>query len=219
MVLRTLWRRKTRTLLSWLGITIGIATVVALSAMAEGFLNNYSTVIQRSDADLSVQARQSPGASIEVAEATVDQRYCDELRRHPEVDSVSALLYTIVPIPQVPYFVVFGHEPDGFAIRRFKVTSGQTLSSRGVGGQGRPLLLGKAAADGLHKDVGDTLTMYQQVYRVVGIYETGSVMEDGGAVISLNDVQNLTNKPRQVSNIWLQLKRPERLDYVRERLQ
>lgn len=219
MVLRTLWRRKTRTLLSWLGITIGIATVVALSAMAEGFLSNYSSVMQRSDADLSVQARQSSGAALEVGEATIDQRYVDELRSHPEVDAVSALLYTVVPIPQVPYFVVFGHEPNGFAIRRFKITAGQALGSRDASGQGRPLLLGRSAADSLHKTVGDTLTIYQKVFRVVGIYETGSVMEDGGAVVSLSDVQSLTNTPRQVSNIWVQLKRPERLDYVRERLQ
>lgn len=219
MILRTLWRRKRRTLLSWLGITIGIATVVALSAMADGFLKNYSTALQRSDADLSVQAKRLSGAAIDIAEATFDQRYCDQLRNNAEVEAVSALLYTIVPIPQVPYFVVFGHEPDGFAIRRFKVTAGQTLGSRGAGGHGRQMLLGKTVADSLHKDVGDTLTVYQQVFRVVGIYETGSVIEDGGAVVSLSDVQTLTNKPRQVSNIWLQLKRPERLDSVRERLQ
>ncbi len=219
MILRNLWRRKTRTLLSWLGITIGIAAVVALSAMAEGFLNNYSVVMTRSDADLSVQAKQVSGAAIDMSETTIDETYRDALALHPEVDSASGMLYTIVPLPEVRYFVLFGHEPEGFAIRRFKVTSGEELGSQKGRARGRPVLMGRAAAESLHKTVGDTVTIYQQVFRIVGIYETGSVMEDGGAVVSLEDIQKLTSKPRQVTNIWLRLKRPERLDYVRDRLQ
>jgi hypothetical protein len=36
MILKNLWRRKTRTLLTILGIAIGVAAVVALSAFGEG---------------------------------------------------------------------------------------------------------------------------------------------------------------------------------------
>ncbi len=36
MIVKNLWRRKTRTLLTLLGIAVGVAAVVALSAFGEG---------------------------------------------------------------------------------------------------------------------------------------------------------------------------------------
>ena len=41
MILKTLWRRRTRSLLTILGIAIGVAAVIALGAMAEGMMKNY----------------------------------------------------------------------------------------------------------------------------------------------------------------------------------
>ena len=219
IILRNLMRRRTRTLLTLLGITIGIAAIVALSALAEGLLNNYSNVMSNTGADLSVEAKQEAGAAIQVAVNPVDQRYADELRAMPEVRGVAAMLYTVVPMPGVPYFVLFGHETDQFAIRRFKVTVGEGLGGRTARTQGKPLLLGKVAADSLKKSVGDSVTIYNVTYRVVGLYETGSVMEDGGAVVALEEAQRLANQPRQVSNLAVQLKRPERRDEVLQRLQ
>ena len=45
MILKTLWRRRTRSLLTILGIAIGVAAVVALGAMARGMTVNYATSI------------------------------------------------------------------------------------------------------------------------------------------------------------------------------
>jgi ABC-type antimicrobial peptide transport system permease subunit len=218
IILRNLWRRRTRTLLTWVGITIGITAIVTLTAIAEGFLSNYSEVMASSDGDLALQAKQEAGASIDFAEAMISDRYAEELTANPEVRAIASMLYTIVPMPGVPYFVLFGHEPDGFAIGRFKVTAGQSLRQvQRVAG--KPIMLGKVAADSLNKSVGDTVTIYSRTYRVVGIYETGSVMEDGGAVVSVEEVQRLTNKPNAVHSFWIQLERPDRLKYVQERLQ
>lgn len=218
IVLRNLWRRRTRTLLTWVGITIGITAILALTAIAESFLANYGEVMANSDGDLALQAKQEVGASIDMAEAMISDRYGAELKANPEVRAVTSMLYTIVPMPGVPYFVLFGHEPQGFAISRFKVTAGQSLSEvQRVAG--KPIMLGKVAADSLNKSVGDTVTIYNRTYRVVAIYETGSVMEDGGAVVSVEEVQRLTNKPNAVHSFWIQLKHPERLQYVQERLQ
>jgi len=210
IILRNLWRRRTRTLLTWVGITIGITAIITLTAIAEGFLSNYAQAMANSDGDLALQAKQEAGASIDMAEAMISDRYGAELKANPEVRAVTSMLYTVVPMPGVPYFVLFGHEPDGFAISRFKLTAGQRLGAA-ERVAGRPIMLGKIAADSLHKAVGDTVTIYSRTYRVVGIYETGSVMEDGGAVVSVDEVQRLTNKPSAVHSFWIQLERPERL--------
>jgi ABC-type antimicrobial peptide transport system permease subunit len=41
MIFKNLWRRKTRTLLTTLGIAIGVAAVVALSAFGEGIAGGF----------------------------------------------------------------------------------------------------------------------------------------------------------------------------------
>ena len=40
-----------------------------------------------------------------------------------------------------------------------------------------------AAAEDLDKTVGETFRLYETVYQIVGIYETGVPFEDGGSVV------------------------------------
>jgi ABC-type antimicrobial peptide transport system permease subunit len=44
------------------------------------------------------------------------------------------------------------------------------------------------------------------VFRIVGIYETGDAFEDSGALLKLDDTQELLGKPRQVSLFYIRLK-------------
>ena len=45
MVIKNLLRRKIRTLMTIAGIAVGVAAVVALSAMAEGFIHSYDVML------------------------------------------------------------------------------------------------------------------------------------------------------------------------------
>ena len=56
MILKNLWRRATRSLLTILGIAIGVAAVVALGAMAQGMVKNYGSAIGLSNDLLVIQA-------------------------------------------------------------------------------------------------------------------------------------------------------------------
>ena len=56
MVLHNLWRRATRSFLTLLGIAVGVATVVALGAMANGIMANYSNALGLSNDLLVTQA-------------------------------------------------------------------------------------------------------------------------------------------------------------------
>jgi putative ABC transport system permease protein len=218
MIIRNLLRRRTRTLLTLAGIAIGIAAIVTLTAMAEGFVTNFGDVLSNTEADLSVLGKQEPGGVLQPSRNGLDERHAEEIRAMPDVRAVAGMVYAVVPMPGVPYFVVFGHDLDQFAIRRFKVTEGEALSTRRAGYRGRPLLLGRVASENLEKGVGDTLTIYDTTYRIVGMYETGSVIEDAGAVVSLDEGQRIASMPRQVLSLWVQVRRPERVDQVQQRL-
>ncbi|MBC7235613.1 MAG: ABC transporter permease [Chloroflexi bacterium] len=218
MLLRNLLRRPTRTLLTLLGIAIGIAAIVTLVALSRGLVANYTQITSQSRSDVTIQAKQEPGQAITLGTG-FDEGLLDKVRQMPEVKSASGMLYSLARVPGAPFFLVFGYEPDQPGIRKFKIKEGVSLAEyRGGQRGGKPMLLGSVAADKLNKRVGDTLKLEDTTFRIVGIYETGVAMEDAGGVVSLKDAQALAGMPRQVMYIGIQLYHPQRAEEFKERL-
>jgi ABC-type lipoprotein release transport system permease subunit len=212
MILKSLFRRKGRTVLTLVGIAIGVAAIVALGAMAEGMHAGYTAMARGSQADLVLTR------GYDVMDTSVDESIAEQLLAWPEVADVSGMLMGTVKAEDTPYFYVFGHDPRSFSIGHFKIVAGQGLGeARGV--QGKPCLLGRAAAESFDKHVGDTLRVTGGVFRIVGIYETGDAFEEGGAVISLADAQALLLHPRHVSLFHIRLRDPAGADRLRARVE
>ena len=215
MIIKSLWRRKTRTLLTVAGVAIGVAAIVALGAFAEGFAEGYSALGSGSGADLLV----AQADSIDIAFSAVDEEMGAAIENLAGVEEVDSMAYTFAATDGIPYFIVFGYEPDGFAIQHFKIVAGEELADRAVKGGGRPLILGRAVADDLDKEVGDTFRLYKATYRIVGIYETGAPFEDGAAVILLRDAQALSKHPRQVNAFLVKLRDVDDAERIRQRIE
>src|SRR5512135_3417364 len=108
MIFKNLWRRKTRTLLTLIGISIGVAAVVALGGLAEGFINSYSTILTSSGADVIIT--QSDAADILFS--AVDEGVGPQVAAMPGIKGISGVLMGMVSTPDVPYFIVFGLDPN-----------------------------------------------------------------------------------------------------------
>jgi len=210
MILKSLLRRKTRTMLTMAGVAIGVAAIVALGALAEGLAAGYGAI--GSDADLLV----AQSDVIDIVFSAVDEEVGTALASLPGVEEATGMVYTMVSTESVPYFIVFGYEPDGFAIQHFKIVAGEGLTEQAVRHGGRPLILGRAAADDLDKEVGDTFRLYESAFRIVGIYETGEPIEEGAAVVLLDDAQALSGHPRQVNAYLLKLRDLDDVERVRQ---
>ena len=217
MIIKNLWRRRTRTILTLLGIAIGIACIVSLVALSRGIAANYVEATSRSQAHITVQAVQAEGASLTFGTG-FDEAIVERLRAMPEVKLAAGMLYTMVRIPGAPMFIVYGYEVDQPAIDHFKISEGVSLAKQRTRRGGRPLILGKTAADKLHKSVGDTVKLEEVTFRVVGIYETGTALEDAGAVIALQDAQLLADMPHQVIYAGVQLHHPEKLEQAKVKI-
>ena len=217
MVFRNLLRRRTRTLLTLTGIAIGIAAIVALVALSQGIAANYAEATGRSDAHVTLQAVQEAGQAITIATG-FDEALADRIRAMSEVKSVDGMVFTMVSMPSTPFFILYGYDPDGLGIRHFKVYEGSTLAEHRTRRGGRPILLGKVAANNLKKGIGDTVRIEETTFRIVGIYETGTSLEDAGGVVSLKDAQILADMPRQVVYMGIQLHRPDRVEAFEAKL-
>lgn len=205
MFLKNLFRRKIRTALTVLGISIGVAAIIGLGAMASGLEAGYGSMLSGSKADLIL----SQPDAFDMSYSVVDESVGEQLAAMPEVYALSSMLEGFVQAENEPYFFVFGYPQDSFIFDRFQIVAGSPLLSREArAAHGKPILLGSAAAEVLDKAVGDSLRLTGSVYRVIGIYQTGDAFEDSGAILHMQDAQELLGKPRQVSVFYIQLKDP-----------
>lgn len=198
---RNLWRRRTRTIISAAGIGIGVATLVMLGGMIDGMIGQLNglagaggmghlTVMQREVADMSL--------------SSLDERIVRQIEVMPYVRSATPALLGFISNKEFPIFIVMGIDPNSGARRHYKIQEGRALQ--------RPneIEIGRLAADTYKVGVGDTLQLYNNRYKIVGIYETGSTWEDGGANMALSEAQRLLGRQRSVSFIFVDVDDPTR---------
>jgi len=113
-------------------------------------------------------------------------------------------------VGEAPFFIIFGYHPQEAAIAHFKVVEGESITAN------RQVMLGRAAADMLGSEIGDTVRFGESAFRVVGIYETGIGYEEMGAVSTRRDAQILAGKPNQVSLYTIELHDPNKANEVRD---
>lgn len=216
MTLKNLLRRKIRTALTILAISIGVAAVIALGALADSLEIGYSSMLRGSNADLIL----SQPDTFDISYSSIDEKVGSELAAFPGVDEISGMIQGFTQAEGEPFFFVFGYPNDSFILGRFQIIEGNDLNSREAQkARPKPLLLGSTAADVLDKSVGDTIRLTGSAFRIIGIYQTGDAFEDSGAVLDLTDAQDLLGKPRQVSLYYIRLKDPEVSDRVIKRVE
>jgi ABC-type lipoprotein release transport system permease subunit len=202
---RNLWRRRTRTALTTLGIGVGIAVIVALGGLSAGFIDTFNGLAMGGDADLAaIEADAS-----DMGYSTIDERVGARIAALPDVEGVSGIGFTFEMSQEIPMLFIMGYHPRQFAIRHFKIVEGQPLATN------RQVIVGRKTAEALDVEVGETLRILDSGFRVVGIYETGVSFEESGVVVTLRDAQRLAGRPHQVTMYVIKLRDPERAEAVR----
>jgi ABC-type antimicrobial peptide transport system permease subunit len=201
--IKNLLRRKIRTLLTMVGIAIGVAAIISLGALANGMEAGYSSMLRGTKADLVL----SQPDAMDISYSNIDEEIGKQLAQAPEVSEVSGMIQGFAAVEGEPFFFVFGYPQDSFILKRFRIIEGVGLETRQAQqARGKPIIIGSATAEVMDKQIGDTLRVTSSAYRVVGIYQTGDAFEDSGAVLGLKDAQELLGRPRQVSLYYIRLK-------------
>jgi ABC-type antimicrobial peptide transport system permease subunit len=140
--------------------------------------------------------------------SSLDERIASQIRAMPQVKAVSPFVFGVVSSPELPFFLIGGLDPNDPAIAHYKVIAGRYVR--------RPneLVLGKIAAETYEIGIGDTMTLYDNRYRVVGIAETGVSYEDGGGLIALREAQRLLNRGRTVTFIFVDVQEPRQAERI-----
>jgi len=205
MVMKNIWRRKVRSLLTIAGVMIGIAVVVALTRLSEGIAGQITDLMMSTGAEITVMQSGIADMSFSALEEELGKHFAEIL----EVEWVSGFLFQITQVENNPYFVLLGVSPNGNAFDRFHLVEGE-----GIQGE-KDLLLGHMASDFIQKGLNDRITIQKETFRVSGIYETGVGFENGGGVMKLSTAQQVFKKDDQVTLFQIKLK-PQALDQIDE---
>jgi putative ABC transport system permease protein len=196
IIAMNLRRRPTRTVLTAAGIGVGVATIVALLSFTQGLRETAAGFVHLGGSDLGVfQANVSdPTASV------LPQAIVGRLQRTPQIAQATPLLLIVEGIRQDPSAIVFGADERGFFARQLVLLSGR----RPLDTQ-RELLVGDRLATRQRLAPGSALSVRGQRYRVAGVYHSGILFEDSGAVLGLGEARRLTGREGEETNVVVRL--------------
>jgi len=210
MVWRNLLRRPARTVLTAAGVALGVGLIVALLSIATGVQRTAEQLIHVGRADFGL----FQGDVSDFSRSLLPQRLAAEAAAVPGVAETAKLeLWPSAAVDGQDSFFVFGLDPSEFVWRRLVLLAG------GGGAEGE-ILLGDRAAGRLHLRVGDRLRLERgRTFRVAGVYHSGDVFEDSGAVLPLRVVQSLARRPGEVTTVAVTVDPGQRAKTVAQRLE
>jgi putative ABC transport system permease protein len=200
-VLKNVLRRKTRTLLTTFGVAVAIAAVVGLLSITRGYERSSKETYSLRGIDMVV----SRAGVANRATSTLDEGIAKRINDIPGVDRIAISLWGDVKmadkegIDHEGLVRLDGWPTDSFAFNTLKVTSGRQLRQDDKQG----VMLGAALAEDLKAKVGDEIKIESEPYTVVGIFDSGTLVEDRGGKVQLADLQVMMEREGQVNNFQL----------------
>lgn len=182
IVVRGLLRRRVRTALTLVGISIGIAAVVALVGISEGFEKSWATGLKARGTDIVVS---NMGGAMVPKPFSPTVR--DRIAKLPQVSATCMLMVELMSVEEADMIMVSAREWGGFTWDKLTVTSGRLPKDENE----QAVVLGQTAAEVLKKKVGDTLQIEATELAVVGIVNGGALVEDGSIILALPVFQTL----------------------------
>jgi putative ABC transport system permease protein len=192
VVTRGLIRRPIRTGLTILGISVGIAAVVALVGISRGFSKSWETGMKARGTDVVVS---NMGSSLVPKPFSASVR--DRIAHLPHVDATCGLLVDALSIENAQMIMVSAREWGGFSWNNLKLISGRMPRDAAE----PAVILGRTAADVLKKKVGDKIQVETSELSVVGIVDGNAWVENGSVILALPIFQEITGNQDKINII------------------
>lgn len=193
--LSSLRRRPGRTFLTSLGTALGIATIVALLAVAAGAQRSAGEFLHLGASDLGLFQKDAADPTTSVLSTGLIAR----LRRTPGIADATPLVLLTADVKRSPGAIVFGADPASFLTGRLVFSSGRMY------GSADQIVIGDELAQQLHVRVGDGLTVAHHALHVAGIYHIGVAYQDSGAFIPLATAQAISGRQGEATTIPIKL--------------
>ncbi|MBC8125885.1 MAG: ABC transporter permease, partial [Gloeobacteraceae cyanobacterium ES-bin-144] len=192
IIVRGLLRRPVRTGLTLVGISIGIAAVVALVGISRGFEQSWAKGMQARGTDVVVS---NMGSALAPKPFNASVR--DRIAEIPQVAATCAIFVDLTSIEDSSMMIVSAREWGGFSWTNLKMISGRMPKDE----MEPVVVLGQNAAEVLKKKVGDPIQIEARELTVVGIVDGGALVENGSVILSLPLYQEISGNEGKINII------------------
>lgn len=192
IVVRGLLRRPVRTGLTLLGVSIGIAAVVALVGMSRGLSKSWEVGLKARGTDVVVS---NMGRSLTPQPFSASAR--DRIAHLPHVAATCAILVDLMSVENVQMMLVSAREWNGFSWKNLRLVAGRMPRDPSE----PAVVLGRTAADLLRKKVGDKIQIETAELSVVGIVDGNAWVENGSVILALPILQEITDNRDKINVI------------------
>jgi putative ABC transport system permease protein len=209
MCWRNLHRQPLRTILTALGVSVGVAAIVAFGSLARGLHEAMNAAIRFGEGDMMVfQA----GIAADIFSTLDEAETRAILLSDPDVVRVMPALWHVMPAPKMIFGFAMGLHREDMEIHREHLIGGRIPRTADE------VLLGRAAARLFGKDVGKDLYLAGRRFVVAGTFETGVVFFDGAIIMSLERLQEIAQKPGKVTAFQVKVRPGVNADVVGDRI-
>jgi putative ABC transport system permease protein len=196
IITTNLLRRLARTIFTAAGIAVGVATIVALLSFTQGLRDAADEFIHLGGSELGIFQANVADPTASVLPASI----VGQIAARPDVAHATPLLLMVETVKSDPAAVVFGADPGGFFTHNLVIVAG----GRARAGA-HEILIGDHLATQLHLRTGGALVVKGRAYRIAGIYHSGVLFEDSGAVLAIAQAQQLTGRSGEETDVVVQL--------------
>ena len=199
VVTRGLIRRPIRTSLTLLGISIGIAAVVALVGISRGFSQSWVNGMKARGTDVVV-SNMSSSLTPKPFDASANLR----IAHLPDVAATCPLLVDLMSVESAQMMMVSARQWGGFSWDNLKPVAGRMPTDANE----KAVVLGRTAAEMLNKKVGDPIQIDTEELKVVGIVDGNAWVENSSIILSLPVFQEITGNQGKINVIDVRLTPP-----------
>ncbi len=201
-IFRNVLRRRIRSTLTMTGMAVAVTFVVVLVGLANGL----SKSMLKLYVDRGVSLIVTNKGSVNPLSGEVPARVAKEIEK---LDNVAATCAGLVDFQAVEDF---GQEPVGvqgwpagnYMFRELKIIDGKGLSDRDPGS--KEVIVGTTLASVKSLKVGQTLTLSDKKFHIVGIFDSAEDLENGMIVMLLDDAQDVLGKHDKMTGCTVKVK-------------
>lgn len=223
---------KLRSVLTMLGIIIGVGAVIAMISIGLGVREKVQDSIASLGSNLIIvtPGASSAGGSRQAAGSSITLTYKDAQAIGREVGGVNYVApsvgrgFQLVAGNQNWTSTVTGTTPDYLAVRNLEVESGSFFTSRDLDNRNRVAVIGPTVATSLFGDtspIGQTVRINKSPFTIIGVLASkgqsmGGMDQDDTVLIPLTTAQERLLGVTNIQAISIQAASPEVIDQTQE---
>jgi len=227
--LDTFKHRKTSSILTILGIVVGISTIISLLSVGVGLEQSLSEQLEGMGSD-KIIVMPGSGASLSLSSFTGESLTDKDVKTIEGITGVkmaAGLLFKTLPVKykgEVVTTYISGGTAETYNkmfldMKIFEIEEGRTVKNgeRGV------VAVGSRIVDDVFEDdvnIGDTLLIKDKKFKVIGILKSvGNAQDDQNLYITLDDMRELVGGKDSLSMIYVQVSNTDNIDSIADKIE